>query len=293
MILEEKIRKFLRDNMGYIIVAIVAVSYVSTAFIEMGKTGKTVAEIFGGGAVVFFLGFTINTLFDLQGIMNGERDERVILTVNEHKNMVERVTPYIEKLDPWCERKSEEALMLQRTKILARAGLKYSDFFDEDGTAMGFTPNRDRLKNPYTRKEEKVRIRCYNKARSLKLTPLTAGELTSEGGRHSDPLYLGRSKTEYERSNGIRDVVSKLGTAFLFGYYGVELASDFSYAELIWSVLQVCVLLIMGVIRMYQSYIYMVDEYRNRVVRKIDNLQKFENDVKIESKEREGISDGN
>lgn len=277
--MNEKVRDFFRNNIGYFIVGFVVIVYILTAFITIGKTGKSISQIIADGAVVFFLGFTINRIFDLQGIMNGERDERVISTVKLHGEVVTRVAPYIDRLDKWCEIKNKEALQVQRTKILASEGMKYSDYFNEDGVAYLFEGNKDRSKDKFLRKTETRRMNCYFKALKIKLTPLTAGTLTSEGGKHQDPYYLGRTKEQYEVKTSVGGILSKIATACLFGYYGVELVRDFNYASLIWTALQVGVFLIMGVIKMYQSYIFVTDEYRGRIIKKIDNLQKFENYV--------------
>ena len=210
-------------------------------------------------------------------MMNGDRDERVQNTVKLHGEMVIRISPYIEQLDDWCEMKNREALKIQRTKILASAGMKYDEYFDDDGVAKNFMPDAEKLKNKLTRADERRRIRCYRKALKLKLTPLTASTLTSEGGRKQDPYFLGRTKAQYETRTGIMDIFSKVGTACIFGYYGVSLVQNFSYAALIWTSLQVAIFLAMGVIKMYRSYMFVTDEYRGRIVKKIDNLQKFEN----------------
>lgn len=117
----------------------------------------------------------------------------------------------------------------------------------------------------------------YHKAVNLKLTALSGGELTSEGGKQQDPFYFGRTKAQYETQRGLADVISKFGTAIIFGVYGVELIKDFSYANLIWTTLQVAIFLVMGVIKMYRSYLFVTDEYKGRIWKKIDNLQKFDN----------------
>ncbi|MEG2541254.1 MAG: hypothetical protein RSB59_05760 [Clostridia bacterium] len=275
--MNEKLRDFFKNNIGYFIVGFVVIIYVLTAFITIGKTGKTVSQIIADGAVVFFLGFAINRIFDLQGMMNGDRDERVVNTVRLHGEIVTRVAPYIDKLDEWCDVKNKEALRVQRTKILASEGIKYESYFGQDGVARTYEINKERLKDKFFRKAELRRMRCYYKALKIKLTPLTAGALTSEGGKHQDPYYLGRTKEQYETKTSISGILSKVFTACLFGYYGVELIKDFNYASLIWTALQVGVFLIMGVIKMYQSYIFVTDEYRGRIIKKIDNLQKFEN----------------
>lgn len=278
--MNEKVKDFFKNNIGYFIVGLVCVIYIATALITVTETGKTISQIIADGAIVLFLGLFINRIFDLQGMMNGDRDERVQNTVRLHGETVVRISPYIDRLDDWCEIKNKEVLKIQRTKILAGAGMKYDDFFDKDGVAKTFTPDSEKLKNKLTRGDELHRIKCYRKALRLKLTPLTASALTSEGGRKQDPYYLGRTKAQYETRAGVKDLIAKIGLACIFGYYGVELVRDFSYAALIWTSLQVGIFLAMGVIKMYLSYMFVIDEWRGRVIKKIDNLQAFENYIK-------------
>lgn len=278
----EKAREFLKKNIGYMVVGLVSAIYIATSVITMGKTGKTFGEIVADGAIVLFLGMFINRIFDLQGMMNGDREVRVQETIRLHGEAVVRVSPYLDRLDKWCEEKNEEALKMQRTKILASEGMRYDDYFDEKGGAKPFFVNKDRLKDKFLRVDEIKRLRCFRKALRLKLTPLTASGLTSEGGKKQDPYYLGRTKSQYERGATISDVITKVIIACLFGYYGAELVQDFSYADLIWKALQIGIFFITGVIKMYQSYMFVVDEYRGRIVKKIDNLQKFENYINFE-----------
>ena len=288
----EKARDFLKKNIGYMVVGLVSAIYIATSVITMGKTGKTIGEIMADGAIVLFLGVFINRIFDLQGMMNGEREERVQDTIRMHGEAVVRISPYLDRLDGWCDEKNAEALKMQRTKILAGEGMRYDDYFDERGGAKTFVVNKDRLKDKFLRGDEIKRLRCFRKALRLKLTPLTASGLTSEGGKKQDPYYLGRTKSQYERGATISDVITKVIIACLFGYYGAELVQDFSYADLIWKALQIGIFFITGVIKMYQSYMFVVDEYRGRIVKKIDNLQMFENYInseKITEVEENGV----
>jgi hypothetical protein len=275
--MNNKVKDFFRQYIGYFVVGIVCAIYVATAFITIGETGKTVEQIIADSAIVFALGFFINRVFDLQGMMNGDRDEKVQTTMQVHGETVVKISPYIDKLDDWCKIKNEENLKIQRTRILAVEGLRYDDYFNEDGSAKDIRPNEDKLKNKYLRKTELARLRCFKKALHLKLTPLSAGELTSEGNKKQDPYNFGRTKGQYEKQTGTLDIISKVGIAFIFGYYGVKLASDFSYANLIWNGLQVGIFLLMGAIKMYNSYLFVVDEYRGRVVKKTNSLEMFYN----------------
>ena len=278
---EEKLRDFFKFNIGYIIIAMISVIYIATAFIDIGRTGKTIAQIIADGAIVLVLGILINHLFDLQGMINGDRDERVQQTILCHAEIVDRISPYIDKLDAWCDERNVDNLRIQRSKILASNGMKYIDYFNEDGSAKEFTPDKEKLRDKFLCNNEKIRIKCFKRALRLSLTPISAGELTSDGGRHQDPFYLGRTKMQYEKSTSASDAIVKISTACLFGFYGVSLVANFSVARVIWTALQVSVFLITGIIKMYQAYMYVVDEYRGRIVKKIDFLQKFENNVTV------------
>lgn len=277
--MNEKIREFVRQNVGYFIVGFVSIVYIMTAFLTIDQTGKSVAQILADGAIAFFLGVLINRIFDLQGMMSGEREERVQAIKAEHAAIVLRISPHIEMLDGWCEEENTKNYKLQRTKILARVGLKYEDCFDDNGVAKAWTPSEEALQSKFLRKAEMRRLHGYKRAVNLHLTSLSAGELTSEGGKQQDPFYFGRTKAQYEAQGGVGDVVTKLGVAIIFGYYGVSLIDNFDYANLIWTTLQVGLFLVMGVIKMYQAYNFITDEFRGRIVKKIDNLQKFENYV--------------
>lgn len=293
----EKVKDFFIRNVGYFIVAIVSLVYIATALIAIDETGKSVGQIIADGAIVFFLGFFINRVFDLQGIMNGDRDERVVMTMNTHGETVVKISPYIDRLDEWCKLKNSENLKIQRTRILASEGMKYSDYFNDDGSAKDFKIDENKLKNKILRKSEKRRIACFNKALHLKLTPLSAGELTSESAKKQDPYYFGRTKEEYEKQTSIKDIVSKIAIALIFGYYTVKMIESFSYATLIWNCLQVGLFLLMGTIKMIRSYIFIIDEYRGRVVKKTNNLEMFynyilkENETSKTESER-NVSDG-
>ena len=127
----DKIRAFLHRNAGYLIVLVVSVAYVATSVLGLNESGKSLMRILGDGAVAFIVGCAINIVLGLQGIINGERDERFLSTIALHAESVEKITPHIEKLDDWCSDRNEDNLVAQRTRILAAEGMKYSDYFDD------------------------------------------------------------------------------------------------------------------------------------------------------------------
>lgn len=279
--MNEKLRDLIRNNIGYLAVAVVCLAYIATAFIQFEENNKTVARIIADGVVAFLMGILINRIFDTQGIMNGEREAKVQKTVQLHNQIVDNISPYMDQLDDWCEMKNAEALMRGRRQYLSRYGMRYRDYFEEDGTAKEFV-HKTHFANRRERKQETLRFYRFRHALNLKLTRISAGILISDSGRDDDPFSMGRSKPQYAKDSAKKDTVTKILTAFVFGYYGVSLLSDLSYANLIWTVLQTGIFLLMGVIKLQQSFLFVTDEYRGRIIRKIDVLQLFEIWIKQE-----------
>lgn len=298
--MDEKIRDFIHKYIGYLIVALVSAVYICTAFITIQATGKSPGKIIADGAIAFLLGFFITSMLDVQGIMNGERDERYIATLNLHRETVEKISPCIDRLDEWCSEKNKENLKTQRIRILATEGLKYSDFFTDEGNAKEykFKLNKsDKKSNKQLYKQERRRRACYLKALRVKLKAISAGELTSEGCKVENPYYFGRTKEQYERQGGIKNLVSKLGTALIFGYYGAQIIQGANYANVVWYGLQVASFVLVGSISMYNSYMFITGEYRGGIVKKIHSLEMFDNYTKTHPqenvKESEGKENGN
>jgi hypothetical protein len=282
----ERIKDFFRNNLGFFAVGFVALSYVATSFITIEESGKSVWQIIADGTVVFILGILINRIFEVQGIVQGDRDPRVRKTSELHGEIVEQISSHMNELDDWCEQKNEEALLRIRRRYLAAHGMRYDQFFDEDGIAKPY-PFKSRYVSRRERWHDAWQYRRYRRAVTMKLTRLTASLLISDGGDADDPYYMGRSKVEYEKSTFKGDVITKTATALLFGYYGVSMIQNFSWANLIWMILQVGIFLVMGVVKLQQAQLYVTDEYRARIIKKIDVLEMFANDMNIKIERRE------
>ncbi len=281
--MDEKLKKFVMDNLGFIAVAFISVVYILSSVLQAGTTGKSIGNIIFDGAMTFILGMSFNILLGLQGMIRGDNDPRVKETSRLHAEAVERIAEHIDRLAPWCEERNAENLKAGRTRILAKGGMKYEDCFDEDDSPKPFEWNKTRLSDKYLRREELRRYKAYREAVELEPTPLSVSALTgeSEGQKQDDRYSLGgRTKLEYEKQTTRTDAVSKVMVALVFGYFGFELVTDFSYALLIWNALQVGVCLVMGVIKMMQSFNFVVDEHRGRTVNKINYLQMFESYIK-------------
>lgn len=299
----DTLRQHLQDGFGYITIIILSVVYLATSFVTLSPSGKTVQQILIDGFAYAALSLAMDRLFALQGCRNGERDARVMSTIAAHGRAVDSVAGWFDRLEVWCEQESAAALAKIRAAILSKEGMKYDTYFDGAGEALGY--ERDEMPKKYEAHEDdlpavafkklKMRVRwekaqkqrewCYRRAMRCSITPLTPASLTGFAGKMDDPYDFGSSALERESRGSLTGIVSKAATMLLVGYIGVELLEDFSYETLILRSLQIALSLAMGVIRYYRSYMYVTEEYRGKIIKKIDCLQMFEAAMK-----REGIA---
>lgn len=282
--MNESFKKFIGDAAGYVAVAAVSLIYIAMAVLVPGETGKSMGTIIADGAASFLLGICINFNLNMQGILKGERSDKMIATKTLHGETVGGLSSYIHRLDDWCEEQNALALRTARSRILMQAGMRYADCFDKDGVPLELDLTE------LDKRIAKRRRRAMKKAVRLQLSQLSSSVLTGNGGKTDDPHDLGENVPQYIRHTNTSDVISKLLVAMIFGYYGVRLLADFSYAELIWRSLQVAILLAMGVAKQTRAYLFMVDTYRGNIVRKINYLQSFENWAKASPESEEGTN---
>ena len=262
---------------GYISVGFISLVFIAMGLITINKTGRSLHDIVIESALGFIVGLLIDSILGLQGLGEGKRNELFISTRELHGQTVDDISLHIHKLDPWCAKKNAEALKLQRTRILASAEMKYDDYFDESGQGKGFV--QPIAKDKYEERKARRMERMYTKALRLRLTQLSAAMLTSDSVRPEDPFYLGENENDYKRHAIAEDAVKKSVVAIIFGYYTVDQIINFSPAALIWRLLQVSIYIVTGVTKKIASQNFIINDYRQQIVRKVNYLQMFKNSI--------------
>ncbi len=277
--MNDKFKEGFRNNFGYLVAFTISCIYLLSSFITIDKTGKSLYKIIADGTIAFIFGFCMNKIFELQGMRNAEKEERMKRTLLLHEEWILKISPHIDKLDAWCDKMNLENLKKQRTRILSSVGLGYSSCFDSHGNALPYKPLYNSSSGKKLYGIEKKRAKAYEKAVGIKVSTLFGCDLTCNGRKNDDPFDFGRNKFEYEKQMSKKQVLMKIISSAVFGYYGVRLLDSFSYAALIWTCLQIAVFLITGTIKMYSAYNYITDEYRTGIIKKIDLLQQFVNSL--------------
>jgi hypothetical protein len=118
-------------------------------------------------------------------------------------------------------------------------------------------------------------MRAFRKAIFLRLTELSAGELTGEGRRGSDPFYMGRGVGEYQKQNTVKSLATKVLTSVVFGYYSFDMMRNFSFAVFAARLGQVMVFIVFGIFGLVGAIMYMTGEFKERLRAKRDHLYRF------------------
>lgn len=261
----------LYKNAGYYCVGLISLIYIAGSLILISKTGKSIYEIIGTGFISMVVGSLINGSLRSVGVRRGEENEKMIEAQKNHAEVLCQVSPHLDKLEEFCDNENKNAIKKIRIKILAAVGLKYNDCFDENGVCKELLLTQDRKNR---RKNRKI-MRAYRKAVNLKIKELTVDTLTFDGGSSDNPFDFGKSKREFSKSKNATDIITRVIMAVIFGYFGVTLVSEINFATVIWNALQIVMYITSGVVGMYSTYMWIVDDYRQGILKKIEYLKRF------------------
>lgn len=288
--LSEKIRTAIKLYAAYAVILIMCVMYTLIGTVQIEKKDADLMVLTEGMLLPYVFGVALTTLFREQGLIIGAQEPRVKRAEEEHEAAAGQCAPRVEELSHWCEDQTRKQLRLERMRILADAGLRYEDYYDEAGelTAVyepreipGKTAGARRL-----RRMERRKLRAYDRAVRFRISPLYAGELIDEGHRAGDPFYMGRSQKAFRAQSFGSSLVTKPVISFVVGYYGFQQIENFKPAVLIGQLFGLSIFLTFGVIAMMSAMSYKKEEYCGRLTRKTGYLRQFYNDVG-------GVSNGN
>ena len=294
----DKIRSGILQNIGFIIVGLVAVIYVARCMFDITTTGKTLVEIIADGAIILLFGWFVKGLLGQQGIISGLNSNKFQQTQLRLAEQVKNIEPYAEKLNDFCAMKNAQLRISKRSAILGRKNLRYDAIFTDDTTQLNriIQERMEMLTNRYKvtqqskwqlftervakERERREIIRCVRGANKVRIVELSFNTLTSDGGRAEEPYDFGLTISKYSARSVMSKIVSGIAFALFFGYLSAETVQSFSLGSLLWSIFQMLAFVIAGAWSFTTSYLYIVDTYRKGIVRRINLLAEFEAIVK-------------
>lgn len=300
----EKVKHFISSNVPELLIVIGCVVRCLCGVFTIERTGDALADIISDSLLESLMGILIVNLFGISGINKGKQNPKVVAAAKLHSDVVDRITPFIDELDYWCnEYKNIPRLKHMRARILSHYGIKYDDVFDGNGVYKDPEFFFDETKPYETKKARRAAyrkaLRSYRhkkqgckRALSAKITVLSLDSLTNATQKENDPNSLGRSMKDFLRKSMLVSIPLAIGVGILFKMF--RPGTEYDVSRLFWQVLQVATYCMSGGFKWYGSFTFVVDEARQRTVKQINYLQEFEIFKKNQPKLiREGEQYGN
>lgn len=263
-----KVQQWFKDNISTMAIAVICLVYIFYGIVTITESGKTIIQIVADGVVSFIMGFLIKSLFNAQGISNGEKSMKFIKTKELYVDVLEKISPFQQYLNSYCDLINEEMIKKNQVAILRMVGIEYDDFKNK----------RYNLK-ALSKKER----RAIKKAMNIKVHYINDAILLSD---YQLSLDVGKdlavNKNKYLRESNSKTFIIMIASALLFGYFSIDPNKGFDYRGMIWSLIQVATYLGIGSMQFFNGYNFIVDTYRTAVIRKTNYLENFNNMYKAD-----------
>ena len=265
-----KTREYVRDNIMTIALFLVCVVWMIMGLVNLRLTGKTIEEVIADSLMLMIFGITINRICAIMGIKKAKLTTKYIDTTDLHGTKVTAASKNINKLVEWCDKENALNKKEVQTKKLTPLGISYEDFINNN-------INYDRWEKPRVKKKIQKKIK---KIQNIKLHQISVDVLTTIVDDKIDKFNYGRSEKRYLKTDRNSDFFSKVLLYIILGLMAVDLFTNFSYANLILKLIQLVILLSCGAMKYANAYTFIVDEFRAGTIMKINDLDRFLDEMK-------------
>jgi hypothetical protein len=255
-----KTAEFFKRYIFDIIIAISCISYIFWGIITIEESGKSILDILASSIVSLGMGTSISMLLGQKGMLSGFQNDNYLKTISLYGIIVERITNRIDKLDDWCIIKVNDITKRKQIKILSKARIKYETFISEDFDL---------------KKYDKQQIKLINKALNVKVFGISSSNLLSDNEIDDETERKEITITKFKTRSFTQGLILKIIFSITFSYFVVDSISSLNLANIIWSVAQICVWLLFGILQYYSYYSFITTRYRNVIIRKINYLEEF------------------
>lgn len=266
----DRFNRSLKDWLIDIVIALMLIVYVLKTLVTIEVTSADVLGIIGDGLLMLVFLMSIKSLMLRKGIFTGEKTEGYIKTKARYEEQLLKIMPKSQYLAEYTSMFNAREQKEKLTRILAQYGMSYEQYIKG-------------IDNPT--KAQEAAIKAANKAKCLRIT---VTDLTGSGVTDERKPGLGKTKNEFLKTKSVTDISITLLSMVIFSVFTFKLAGNFSWANLIWTVMQCVVFLIKGTMSFMSAYVFVTDEYTNRLIRQTNMLIDFDNtDINVFESKRE------
>ena len=225
---------------------------IAMFFLEQGRLAVKDQSIFvliGNCAVLFVSTLIIDKIYWLKGDILGSETLVYKEISQKHRDVVDSlIDEDLQKLENECTKYNDELFDKTIRGILKAQAITYECYLKN---YKGKDNKSIKKTNILSKRQQATIIKCNN----LKLTPITSEQLTEmqEGDTFS---YGGLGKNAYvvKKEHFRTVIISKIFTALIFSYLGVELLMDWSWASFGWFMFKVGIMVYTAIAAYLVSY---------------------------------------
>jgi uncharacterized membrane protein len=260
---EFNLTQFFNDHIIDFALIVAIAIYILARIANIEESGLTWQQLIAEGGTSYLFGFLIKRLMGIKGVINGEKNKKVITANELFTKTRDKITHIIEKLDAYCDRKNETEIKRVQSIILTRAGLKYEEWAKQsyDYTALS-----------------EVQKKAYDRASSIQIALLSADKLLSSNNEKDETkrFDFGQTLMQFMGKSSGWDLA---GSA-LFGTFALVhlVFNGFTWIALLYGAVQVAVFLMFGVWAYMKHYLFVTETLRGQTIKKINYLEEFYNE---------------
>ncbi|MGE4320288.1 MAG: hypothetical protein AB7E61_02425 [Acholeplasmataceae bacterium] len=293
--MKDKTKEWLFYNFGYLGAFFVSIAYGIWGLITLEETGKTALQIIGDIGIAIAIGFLLVTLLKIQGLIKGRQNADFIQVMRDFILALTNAVPFFKYLFRYITMQNNQAYIIVRTSILSKRGMKYNDYFDDEGRFIG---SYEKIESDDSNDVKSLKIaknKAITQCMNLSITTLSPNDITADNGKPLDPLYLGETQESWLMRTSISGLLITVLMALLFGWFAPDFIEGFDYGSLIWKVIQLVSFTISGLIQMYLAWLFITGPFKNRFIKKtnhLDDLRILGGKWDLEEQVKGGENDG-
>lgn len=230
----DKLSRTITNNLIRFILVGISFVYLFSGFFKPGVSDVPLWIRLADSTVSIVVAILISSMLGAQGMLAGNKSDSIINAKKAHADAIEKADKYAEYADIWSDEENRIAYKKARTHLLASAGLKYSDYFDDDGAYTdkeiekpegSIVKKSGKIKlSKEQRKQYKRRKKLLNRALYIRLSQVSYAGIATDSNVNYDYNNTGQTQTEFQTRRTFKKSIGKILSVAILGSIVFELA---------------------------------------------------------------------
>lgn len=261
---QDKAGEFFKNHIIDLAIFVAITAYMLKALAEVEILHKDLWEVILETGLFTAVGLIIKFLMMKRGIMMGLKDESYIVTMKAFGEQLMKISNKMEYLGEFCEEVNEENVRQAKKDLLLSFGFSWGQY---QGT------------EPVKEWEKEDLEKCRKRMKKIRVYKIKKQVLTSESGekRFRQQYSMGKNIHSFETTATSWSIAWVLAGGLFSTYVGFSFSDGITLGAIVSAVVQGAVMLLLGVWSLWNGYVFITQDFRNRIIMKTNYLNEFDN----------------